>query len=331
MTSSPAADEAAYRRAAEMLADADAIAVVGHLRPDADAIGSVMALTLAMRQLGKRVTPMIGQPYPVAPNLLTIPGAGEILLGEEIPDVDLVVTVDCGSIDRTGVLTDEVAAYRDRLLVIDHHISNPGYGAHNLVDVRESTTSVLRELFHYLGVELDESIAHALYAGLVTDTGSFRWGSPAMHTLAAELMGYGIDIREIAEELLDKTSPADLSMIGRALANIRLLPAGDRTVAVIMASHEDIRTHSGAAVERLIDFVRSLDGCDVGVVFKEQYDGGWATSLRSTAINVADLARNLGGGGHAQAAGYTVYGEAEDVVNQLLESVAEIRGEAGES
>ncbi len=331
MTPSPAFDEAAYGRAAEMLADADRIAVVGHLRPDADAIGSVMALTLAMRQLGKTVTPMIGQSHPVAPNLLTIPGAEEILLGEPIPEVDLLVTVDCGSIDRAGVLMDEVAAYGDRLLVIDHHVSNPGYGAHNLVDVRESTTSVLRELFRYLEVDLDESIAHALYAGLVTDTGSFRWGSPRMHTLAAELMAYGIDIREIAEELLDKTNPADLSMIGRALSSIRLLPAGDHTVAVIMASYEDIRTHSGAAVERLIDFVRSLEGCDVGVVFKEQFDGGWATSLRSTEINVATLATSLGGGGHAEAAGYTVYGTAEDVVNQLLESVAEIGGEAGES
>lgn len=323
MTPSPASDEAAYRRAAEMLSDAGTIAVVGHLRPDADAVGSVMALTLAMRQMGKTVTPMVGQFYPLPRNLLTIPGAGDILLGEEIPDVDLVVTVDCGSIDRTGVLMDAVAARQDTLLVIDHHISNPGYGAHNLVDIRESTTSVLRELFVHLEIQLDKPIAHALYAGLVTDTGSFRWGSPDMHTLAAELMHYGIDIREIAEDLLDRTSPADLSMIGHALADIELLPAGDRTVAVIMLSHEEIRAHSGAAVERLIDFVRSLDGCDVGVVFKEQYDGGWATSLRSTTLNVADLARSLGGGGHAEAAGYTVYGERRDVVNQLLESVAE--------
>lgn len=308
-----------YERAAEVLAAADTVAVVAHLRPDADAIGSATALTRALRRLGKRVTAHVGQFEQVPENLRSIPGAAEVTPSEQLPaEADLIVTVDCGSLDRTGLLAAEIADRRYQVLVIDHHASNEGYGADNLIDRAESTTTVLRRVLDLLGVELDRDIAHGLYAGLMTDTGSFRWGTPDMHTLASELMEHGLDTRQIAVDLLDSTTPRDLQMIGRVLSGVQIRRVGPHSAAILIADVEAIRGHSDAAVESLVDFVRALEGTDIGAVFKEQADGVWAVSLRSSTTDVSRLAVSLGGGGHVPAAGYTTTGPREAVVTQFL-------------
>jgi len=145
-----------YAEAAAAVTAARSVAVVGHVRPDADAIGSVCATVGALRQLGKEAVGLIGQTWPYAENLRTIPGAEEVQLVEELPDVDLIITVDCGSIDRTGRLAGAIAARVEDTLVIDHHASNVGFGAVNLLDFQaESTTTILGRLFEELGVELD--------------------------------------------------------------------------------------------------------------------------------------------------------------------------------
>ncbi|GAB3708556.1 DHH family phosphoesterase [Corynebacterium nasicanis] len=308
-----------YEQAADALAAATSVAVIGHVRPDADAIGSVCATVGALRQLGKEAVGLIGQADPFAANLLTIPGAEEVQLADHLPDVDLIVTVDCGSIDRAGTLAGAIAARAEDTVVIDHHSSNSGFGRVNLLDFdAESTTIVLGRLFEIMGITLDPPIAHALYAGLLTDTGSFRWGSPAMHTFAAELMSTGLDVRGIAVDLLDSGSVADLRMIGRALASVEVHEAGEHRVALIIADHALVQTGSLPAVEGLVDFVRSLDGTTLGAVFKETVPGVWHVSLRSNDIDVSRIAVALGGGGHVPAAGFTFRGTAAETTEALL-------------
>lgn len=241
------------------------------------------------------------------------------MVGELPGGEDLIITVDCGSLDRTGVLADDVAAARHRVLVIDHHASNPGFGEVDLIDdSAESTTVVLARLFDELGVTVDHDIAHCLYAGLVTDTGSFRWGRPRMHTLAAELMGHGLDTRQIAVDLIDGTTPEDLRMVGDVLSGLRVEHVPGCAVAVLIADLDRTTGHSDTAVESLVDFVRALHGTELGAVFKETVPGRWAVSLRSTVIDVSLVASALGGGGHVPAAGYTTSGPADDVVRELL-------------
>lgn len=313
------------REAAALIEAAETVTVVGHVRSDADAIGSVSALVLALRQLGKQASGVVGQPEPFSANLLSIPGSGEIRITDELPDADLIVTVDCGSIDRTGFFAEAIAERCSQTLVIDHHASNPGFGKVNLlVREAESTTTVLHELFKVLGVKVDREIAHCIYAGLVTDTGSFRWGRAEMHALASELMLTGIDTAAIAVDLMDSTDLRDLQMIGRVLAGVATHQVGDLTIATLTASNDLISGHSEAAVESLVDFVRALRGTDVGVVFKEMSPGTWAVSLRSTVIDVSRIAVALDGGGHVPAAGYTTYGgigAVETELLQVLESV----------
>lgn len=312
-----------YDAVAAALRGAESVCVLTHLRPDADAIGSATALVSALRQLGKRASAFVGQPAEFSANLRTIPGGADVELAQSLPEgFDLYVTVDCGSLDRTGTVAEGLQAL-DELVCIDHHASNEGFGTINLVDdTCEATTVVLADIFELLDVQLSYDIAHSLYAGLVTDTGSFRWGSTRMHTFAASLMEYGIDTKQIAVELMDSNTADDLQMVGQVLSGLTLVPAGEYTLAVLVGSLDKIAGHSDSAVETLVDFVRALEGSDMGVVFKEQEPGVWATSLRSSTLNCAEIAVSLGGGGHVPAAGYTTYGTPEEITAQLVDTVA---------
>lgn len=317
-----------YQAVADALLGAERICVVTHLRPDADAIGSATALCIGMRQLGKEVRSIVGQHRALSDNLLTIPRAGNVRLADSLPtDYDLYVTVDCGSLARTGSVAQQLErkVAKGKVICIDHHASNEGFGTINLVDARcESTTSVLAKLFNLMNVQVDKQLAHCLYAGLVTDTGSFRWGRPEMHEFAGRLMQYGIDTKQIAVDLMDSTTADDLQMTGRVLAGLQLVSAGKYTMAVLTGHFADIGGHSESAVESLVDFVRALRGTDMGVVFKEQRPGHWAVSLRSSTLNCADLAISLGGGGHIPAAGYSTSGTAEEILDEITEAVAQL-------
>lgn len=310
-----------FEAAASLLRGQDKVAVIAHIKPDADAIGSACALARGLRQIGIDAKAYIGQPLPHPANMRTIPGVEEIHYGESLLDDTFLVTVDCASIDRTGSYQRVIEADPSRVLVIDHHATNPGFGGANLIEEAESTTTLIRQLFRHLGVELDYELAYALYAGLVTDTGSFRWGTPAMHELAAELMGFGLDTRQIALDLMDTMSAVDLQLMGAVLAETQVLPVKGWTLAIITIPTPVLSRMSQTTVEAAIDYARSLEGTDIGVVFKEQAPGYWAVSLRSTALNVSLVAKDLGGGGHNQAAGYSAYGRREDVVRELVDAL----------
>lgn len=311
--------------AADMVAAAQTIAVVGHLHPDADAIGSVAATVSALHQLGKDATGYIGQTEEMPENLRSIPGSAEVVFCTQLPEADLYIVVDCGSIERTGTFEQSVRALKDSTIVVDHHATNPGFGAVNLIDVgAESTTTILYAWFSHLNIQLDRGIAHGLYAGLLTDTGCFRWGRPVMHDMARELMEFGLDIRGISAELLDRTSIGDLRLVGKIISRIEMHRAGPYTLAVLVADHETIRGHSTTVVEGLIEMVRAVDGADFGAVFKEYEPGVFTVSLRSSRLSVGSLAVHLGGGGHVPAAGYTARGTELEALDTLIAAAVEL-------
>lgn len=314
-----------FAQASDLVRQAESIAVIGHIRPDADAIGSVTTLLQAFRALGKKAHGLIGQSEPFAENLLSIPSANDVVCTDSIPDVDLHVVVDCGSLSRSGSLAELIGS--KPVIMVDHHSSNDGFGDVNLLDHHaESTTTILREWLRDLEVALTPGIAHSLYAGLVTDTGSFRWGRPQMHELASELVAHGLDTRAIAGELIDDISLAGLKMVGSVLAGIQLCEAADLRVAILTAPYELIKDRPMAEVEGLVDYVRGVDEADLGAVFKEYQPGWFAVSLRTTKdIDVSLIAGAVGGGGHLRAAGYTTEGTMAEVHDQLLTAVRDGR------
>ena len=314
---------AQFEAAASRVRAAETISVVAHIKPDADAIGSACALAFGLEKLGKDVQVYIGQPLPHSANMRTIPGVGRIHYGAPLPDAGLVVTVDCASADRTGSLMPAILEDPSRVIVIDHHNTNPGFGGMNLIVESESTTVMVRELLGCLGVDLDPDIAYCLYAGLVTDTGSFRWGTPRMHVFAAELMEYGLNTRQIALDLMDTMGPVDLQLMGEVLAKTQIVPTKGLSVAVLTIPVGIHSRMSQTAVESIIDYSRSLEGTDVGVVLKEQTPKYWAMSLRSVVVDVSAVAQQLGGGGHWAAAGYSATGTRNEVIRQLLDAFPE--------
>lgn len=314
---------AQFEAVADRLRAAEKVSVVAHVKPDADAVGSACALVGGLRQLGVDASAHIGQPLPHSANLRTVPGVDEIAYGTPLPKDGLVVTVDCASVDRTGAFQPAIEADPSRVVVIDHHKTNPGFGGLNLIVDSESTTTMIRELFAYLGVELDTDLAYCLYAGLVTDTGSFRWGSPRMHALAGELMEYGLNTRQIALDLMDTMSAVDLQLMGAVLAETQIIPAHGLDIAVLTIPLPLHARMSQTAVEAVIDYARALEGTDVGVVLKQQAPEYWALSLRSTAVDVSRVAARLGGGGHRAAAGYSAAGSREEIVRELIDAIPE--------
>jgi hypothetical protein len=168
------------RQAADLLDAAATVSVVCHVYPDADTIGAGLALALVLDQVGKSVQVSFAAPADLPESLQSLPG-GHLLVGPEAirRDADLVVTVDIPSVNRLGALR-ELADPGHEVLVIDHHASNLLFGTANYVDPSaDSTTMLVAELLDVWGKPIDTGVAHCLYAGLTTDTGSFRWPAPA--------------------------------------------------------------------------------------------------------------------------------------------------------
>lgn len=306
--------------AVALLRGAASVTVLCHVQPDADAIGSGLALAIALDRRGTAVQVAFDFPAELPASLRGIPGQRFLVAPEEVkPEADLVVTVDCGSADRVGRL---VRLLTGDVLVIDHHASNTGFGTVNLVDLAaSSTTEVVTTVIDALDVPIDADIAHGLYAGLLTDTGAFRWVHPGTHTLAERLLATGIDGAEISRALLDTHSFAWLGLVSRVLGSARLMPeaAAGTGLVYAIATADDLLGTSPEDAESLVDLVRTASEALVAAVLKERAPNWWTVSLRSReGFEVAPVAMRLGGGGHRYAAGYSAKGTADDVVRQLI-------------
>jgi phosphoesterase RecJ-like protein len=320
------------------------ICLACHVRPDGDALGSMLAVGQALRARGAaRVIASFGdEPFEVPTLLRFLPGTGPHGSGllrppAEVPArPEVMITFDVSSLDRLGVLTDR-AASAGELIVLDHHASNPGFGTINLIDPGAAATAVLAaDLIDRLGVALTADIAAGLYTGLATDTGSFRFSAtPAVHRLAARLLETGIDPEAIAQQLWDSVPYGYLGVLSAALGRAVLEPAeaaGHGLVwTTVTRADRAARGLPLGVSEGVIDEVRRCQEADVAVVFKEADDGRWHVSARSKGrVDVGRAAVALGGGGHPQAAGFTVAGPVAGTMTRLRALLSQPgRSEAG--
>jgi bifunctional oligoribonuclease and PAP phosphatase NrnA len=204
--------------------------------------------------------------------------------------------------------------------VIDHHASNQLFGTANYVDPSaDSTTMMVAEILDAWAKPIDMGVAHCLYAGLTTDTGSFRWASARAHRLAARLLELGVDNASISRALLDSHPFAWLPMLSRVLATARLLPdaAAGRGLVYAVVAHQEWANARPEEVESVVDIVRTTQQAEVAAVFKEIEPAHWSVSMRAKSLDLAAVASAFGGGGHRLAAGYSATGSVEDVVAAL--------------
>ncbi|MHA7650703.1 DHH family phosphoesterase [Mycobacterium sp. ML4] len=306
--------------AVELLAGADSVAVVCHVHPDADTIGAGLALGAVLDRCDKKVQVSFAAPAELPESLRSLPGCHLLVAPDEVlHDVDLVVTVDVPSMHRLGSLQD-LAGPGQELLVIDHHASNGFFGTANFVDTSaDSTTMMIAEILDVWGKPIDRDVAHCIYAGLTTDTGSFRWASARALRLAARLVDIGVDNAAISRSLMDSHPYAWLPMLSRVLGTAQLLPeaaGGQGLVYAVVDHHEWVNARS-EEVESVVDIVRTTQEAGVAAVFKEVAPEQWSVSMRAKSIDLATVAIGFGGGGHRLAAGYSTTGSIDDVVAAL--------------
>lgn len=319
-----------WNRAVNILDGASQVCLACHVRPDADALGSMLAFAQALSSRpgrGQSVIASFGDdPFEVPAILRFLPGTGLLTRPDEVPArPEVMVSFDAGSIDRLGVLAGPAAAAR-QLIAVDHHASNTRFGTVNLVEGSAAASAELTtELIDRLGVPLTKDIAVGLYAGLVTDTGSFKFSSttPKVLQLAARLLSTGIDPGVVARELFDRAPFGYLHMLAAALRRATLEPdsAGGLGLVWTTVTRSD-REHAGNlpldAAEPVIDIVRRTDEAEVAVVLKEDESGTWQVSVRSkSVVDVGAACTALGGGGHVRAAGFSFHGSAGAAVAAL--------------
>ncbi|OBI46870.1 phosphoesterase [Mycobacterium colombiense] len=307
--------------AVDLLSDADTVAVIAHVHPDADTIGAGLALGLVLDTCGKRVEVSFAEPARLPESLASLPGCRLLVSPDAMRrDVDLVVTVDVPSVKRLGALSD-LAVEADEVLVIDHHASNDMFGTANFVDVTaDSTTMMVADMLDAWGKPIEPDVAHCIYAGLTTDTGSFRWASGRALRLAARLVDGGVDNAAISRTLLDSHPFGWLPLLSRVLASAQLLPedAGGRGLVYAVVSNQDWTSSRPEEVESIVDIVRTTQQAEVAAVFKEIAPQQWSVSMRAkAAVDLASVASGFGGGGHRLAAGYSTTGTIDDVVASL--------------
>lgn len=314
--------------AIELLRAATDVTLLAHVNPDADALGSALALGLALHRRGAQVRVSFGEPADVPETLQPLDFAGLLVPPSSVPAAaPLVIALDSASLQRLGQLGDRVTNTIDaggQVLVVDHHASNTYYGTHHVVDEHAvATAALVAALLDALGVELDEQLASCIYAGLVTDTGSFRRATPETHQLAARLLAAGVNPSEAARELMEAHPFAWLPMLSTVLGRAVLEPSVAGGLVYTYVTLDDAAPVRPEEVESVVDIVRATSEAEVAAVFKAVSPDKWTVSLRSvSAVDVKDVAVALGGGGHRRAAGYTALGPISEAVAALLATLS---------
>ena len=315
----------AITAAARAILAASRVTLACHVSPDGDALGSTLALHHVLRANGVESVASFPSPFVVAPHYRDLPGL-DLLTPPELVDhePEVMVTFDCGALDRLGDLETAAKAAAE-LIVIDHHASNERYGTINVIDPNAAASGVLvRRLIAELGFPLTRDAAICLYAALVCDTGRFQYESTtcSVFQLAEELAAFDLPISELSRTLFEEHRFAYLQLVADVLGQAVLVP--EKRFVWAKVTQADLARHDVTfeEVEGLIDLVRRTREAEVACVLKEAADGAWRVSLRSLgAVDVCRVASGEGGGGHRFAAGFTSDDPAEVVIRRIIDAL----------
>jgi len=302
------------------------VAVVGHARPDGDCIGSQAGLARILQLAGHDVICTNGDAVPRRLEFL-VPDRKFRPADEMLKDATdyAAVFVDCADQARVGERLRK--RFPSPIANIDHHLSNAGYAEINIVDSASAATSeMLAGLAFDAGLKIDAIAAQALYTGIVTDTGQFRFASTSRHTflLAAELMACGARPPQVGLELYERESMGKLQLLQRYLASLKLECGGRVCIGILPVGIFEATGTTAEDTEGLVDYARSIDGVDIGVLIEERPDGGVKGSLRAkdAAYRMDQIAAQFNGGGHASAAGLNLKTGAENFYARLVAALA---------
>jgi phosphoesterase RecJ-like protein len=328
--------ETDLRTIAEAIRGHDRFLVTTHENPDGDALGSLLATKLMLEQLGKDVVIYLAGnvPLPREYEFMELEGLTRGAAGEE----DRVLfAVDCANERRLG--PDPSLYERAPLIIdIDHHHDNSRFGQLNYIDGDASSTGeIMRDLIEELGVELTPEIAEALYIAIVTDTGRFQYAYTTAKALrlAAELVEAGADVHRVFQGVYENVAFAKLKLIARALDHARVYEGGR-----VIVSHLERGDFEAAGAEEpysegIIDYLRAVEGAEIAALIREPPTQNGPTrrvSLRTTSegLDVSEIARKSGGGGHRMAAGFSSEASVDEITDFIRrEYLAQVDGARG--
>lgn len=330
-----AAWPAAYRQQLEealaFMRDGNRFLVVAHVQPDGDAISSTIVVGWLLRQLGKQALLINEGAVPIRLDFLEA-ASTVINYGEVQPDAkfDRIIAVDCADYRRIGTVK-ELFAEEAQLLNIDHHPTNDAFGSHNLIRVdAAATVEILYDLIEYASVPLDKEAATAIYTGLLTDTGGFRYSntSPRVMEVASRMLAEEVTGHWIANHLLERMTKPQLLLLQRGLS--RLTFSEDSRIAWLYIASADMAETGaiGEDLEGLVNYALNVEGVEVGILFKETLNGEVKVSLRSAGrVDVAAISQSFGGGGHVRAAGCRLLQGLEPAIAAVVQAVREALNE----
>lgn len=304
----------------ELIKNSNNIAIMSHIMPDGDNIGSSLALYNALNKIGKNVMFMLDDDVPEIFKLLK--GAHQVVKPGIYHDFDLIIALDCGDSGRLGKC--EKYLEDKKVINIDHHVSNTNFGLYNLVDTAAAATSeIVFKLIRELCIPLDKDICDCLYTGIVTDTGQFQYSNTTdlTHEIAADLIKHGVEPAKLYKAIYQNNSKCKMRLIGEAISGMRF-HYHDKIASMTLTN--EVFKSIGAKDEDadgIINFARDISGIEIAILFKETDDGKVKIGFRSKDyINVNEIAQEFGGGGHKRAAGATVTGEVEEIKYKVIEA-----------
>jgi phosphoesterase RecJ-like protein len=306
---------------------ADRILVASHAEPDGDAVGSLLALGLALEKIGKRTTLYNASVIPAVYQFL--PGVARITRRMPAADgCDAAIILDCGDLSRIGPDWPE-AAKIPVIINIDHHITNTRFGHAQVIDGDAcATAEIVHRLIPLLGVEFDRDIATAVYTGILTDTGSFRFSNTnaAAFAIGHAMTKRGVDPYHVAQHVFGSYSLGRIKLLNLALNSIEISPNGKLSIMTITRGMLAETGTQPEDVDGLINYARRIEAVRVAALIQEQGEadatgGGrsrFHVSLRSDGtVDVAAWAGSFGGGGHLSAAGFQVESTLEQIKAQM--------------
>lgn len=305
---------------AQVLYEKDNFIIVSHLNPDGDSVGSVLALGQALQTLGKKVIlstiDSVPYKYTFLPNANIIQKWQDVVIGED----NFIITLDCSDLKRLYPLEDKLL--KERIINIDHHVSNQYFGYYNYVDPNASSVGeIIFELLKIMNIRISLDIAKCLYTAINTDTGSFNYSNTTSktHYIASQLLELGIDPAEISHQIYENYPKSSIFLIREALNTLKFT-CQDKISYITIT--QEMMKKAGAKEEEtegIINYTRNIRGVEIGVLFREVSRDKTRVGFRSHGIDVGKLASFFNGGGHPRASGCEINKSLTEAKEVILE------------
>lgn len=308
----------------EEIQNAQSILILTHESPDGDAIGSSLAMELALRSIGKKSDIIIPE-YPRTFNFL--PNAKNVKDKSDLKKYDLAISLDCTDLRRIN--GKEYFEEAKRTIVIDHHGTNSMYGDINFVNpVAPACCEILVGMFTYFNIDINQEIGTCILTGIITDTGGFKYQSVTAETFefTAELLRKGVNVSEIYQTALETRTMANFQLLKKTLNRMEILEDGKVTFTYITNQDETEVNAEPGDHEGLVEIGRDIEGVEISILLRQKdNEDKYKVSMRSrNYVNVSDICYIFGGGGHPKAAGCLIQGTVEQIKEKLLREIRKV-------